>query len=558
MLKSLLIQNYILIDELQIDFSPAMNVITGETGAGKSILIGALSLLMGERSSAPTAVDPDKKIVLESEFHIGPELKENLSQILPQLEIDWDEILLIRREFNTSGKSRLFINDTPVKLKDVQALSPFLIELHQQFDHLSVKNADFQMEILDSMALQGDDEKKEYSSIYEAWQQNKKLLAAKKADSQDWENQRDYNAFVYQELVELDLKPGEIESMEERVKLYQNREELTSALSHAYRSLDGDEASVLAALRNSLRELQNQVKNYEQLGALVQRMESSFLELEDLSQEIESLHDSISSEEEGGEDMVQRLDDANRLLNKHKVNGTDELLAVKDDLAKWLDTASNNAEEISTLEKQIAEQEKVLLQKAQQLSDKRKSAAPKLIQDLTELLKKVGMEQAQMDIDFVDRDLYAQGVDEIQFLLDANNSGKMDKLGAVASGGELNRIMLSLKSILADRNELPSLIFDEIDSGISGEPARQVGLMMKELAQKQQVIAITHQASIAALGDRHFYIFKKSDGQGAKLKTNIREIENEDREHHLAELIGGKLGGDSALAAAKKLLSQSS
>ncbi len=558
MLKTLYINNYILIDTLSIDFSPAMNVITGETGAGKSILIGALSLLMGERSSSPTALDAERKIILEAEFHIGKDLQVSLEKKWPELEIDWAEELLIRREFSTSGKSRIFVNDTPVKLRDVQELSPYLIELHQQFDHLSVKNADFQMEILDSMALNGTEDKREYRKIYDSYVSNKKTLAAKQAAIQELENQRDYNMFVHQELEELNLRPGEIEELDEKVKLIQNREGVLAALSSAYNNLDGSETSVLSSLRLSLKELKSQAKNFAQLEDLVSRLDSSFLELEDLTKEIESFSDDISGQEESSDDLVERLDTANKLLNKHKVNSTEELLQVQDQLATWLGSANSSAEEISALETQISEQEKDLVGRAAGISEKRKKAAPILISNLTELLQKVGMEQAKIEIEFTDRDLYTQGIEEIQFMLDANNSGKMDKLGAVASGGELNRIMLSLKSILADRNELPSLIFDEIDSGISGEPARQVGLMMKELSEKQQVIAITHQASIAALGDRHFLIYKKSDDADAALKTQIKVIESDDREQHLAELIGGKMGGETALAAAKKLLSQSS
>ncbi len=555
MLQRLDIQNYILIDELSIDFSGKMNVITGETGAGKSIIIGAVSLLLGQRASAPKAVTADDKIILEGHFSPNTKSQKILQPIFDSEDWDWDEEVIIRREYNSKGKSRVFINDSPVRLTDVQRIAPLLIELHQQFDHLSVRSEDFQLQVLDAVA-DTSEQLEDYRREHSSWTTNKKQLEKLTTERDSALSERDYKNFILTELIEANFQPEEIESLEEKVKLVQNTEGVVSTLQSATYTLQESDGAVLSQISALISELSTQSRYMQQLQDIVDRLSSTKIELQDIADTIEQLGDSIDWSQEDMDIWTDRLDMANRLLTKHQLRSTDELIALQEHLSTELQSADASDEQIQKLESTIQAQEERLLTQAEKISEQRASVIPSILDQVHEMLSRIGMEKAQMQIKLEKTPLTRQGIDKVHFLLDANQTGSYESIGKVASGGELNRIMLALKSIIAKKAAMPTLIFDEIDSGISGEPARQVGILMKQLADDHQVITITHQASIAAQGDMHWYIYKEESADRDALQTQIKSIQDAERESHIAELIGGKAGGESALAAAKKLLAE--
>lgn len=553
-MRKLYIKNYILIDELSIDFSRKMNVITGETGAGKSIIIGAVSLLLGERASAPRPLVHSDKIILEGVFETNPENQKVLKPIFATFEWEWEDEIIIRREFNSQGKSRVFINDSPVRLGDVQQISPLLVELHQQFDHLSVRSEDFQLEVLDAMA---DCDLSEYRMIYKSWMYEKARLQELITRRDEARKESDYKKFILDELEKANFQIGEIEELENKLRLVHHTENVIEALQSANFVLQESEESVITQISAVTQNLKSSAKHLEKLHEMVERLESVHIELQDISDTIEQLGAGIDWSQEEVEVWTDRLDMANRLLTKHQVRNTEGLLNLQNELSLDLIDADDTQDQIEKLQKTIADKAEELSVMAHQLSKKRKKVTPSIEERMHELLAKIGMEKAQIKIQIEEKPIAADGKDKVQFLIDANQTDSFERIGKAASGGELNRIMLALKSIVAQRTAMPTLIFDEIDSGISGEPARQVGVLMRQLASEHQVITITHQASIAAQGDMHWYIFKNESTDSTSLKTRIRSIQGDEREAHIAELIGGKAGGESALAAAKKLLAES-
>ncbi len=552
MLQKLYIRNFILIDELEVDFSSKMNVITGETGAGKSIIIDAVSLLMGERSTAPTPVREDQKIILEGRIKVSDTLKSELLPIFERNDWDWEDELLLRREFTTQGRSRLFVNDSPVRLKDIQAMSPLLIELHQQFDHLSIRSKSFQLEVLDAMAENAPLLHK-YQELYSSWAANLKELKERRALQEEQWKKRDYNQYIFDELAEAKLQPNEIEEMDEKMRLLENTESVLQSLNQASYTLSESEENLSQKISELYRDILGASKNLETLTPLAERLKSVELELQDIADTLQDVAQGVELSPEEVEVLSDRLNMANKLLTKHQVRSTEELLAIYEELDTQLQEVSSSDQEIERLTDLSQEQEKQLQEQAQELSKRRKAVSQKITDKLHEVLALIGMEKAQVKIELQPSELNRWGIDDVQFYLDANQTGKYGTLGSAASGGELNRIMLALKSIIAEKVHLPTLIFDEIDSGISGEPARRVGQLMRKLAAEHQVITITHQASIAAQGDKHWYIYKQESDQKG-LSTQIKSIADAERAEHIAELIGGKAGGDSALAAAQKLL----
>ncbi len=553
MLQKLAIKNYILIEDLEVDFSSGMNVITGETGAGKSIIIDAISLLMGERSSAPTPTQEGAKIVIEGTVIPSADLQSALKPLFERQDWDWEDSLILRREFSPQGKSRLFVNDTPVRLKDVQELSPLLIELHQQFDHLSIRSRSFQLQVLDAMAdnlaLVG-----EYKKLYQNWLRNTKLLQQKLEQQSASIKQRDYNQFMYDELAEADLQTDEIEQMDEQMRRMENNESILQSLQSAVFTLTEGEENIGNQIAQIYKNLSTHTKYLQKLEPLADRIKSIELEIKDISDSLHDLAEGVELSPAELELLSDRLSMANKLLTKHQLKTTEELLQLQSQLEQQLLEADGADGEIQKLTTLTRDQENQLKTLADQLSERRKSVVDTLQVRLHDVLSRIGMEKASVNIDVSDAELNAWGADEVQFYLDANQTGKYETLGAAASGGELNRIMLALKSIIAENVHMPTLIFDEIDSGISGEPARSVGQLMRQLAADHQVITITHQASIAAQGDKHWYIYKQPKPDSTGLATHIRSITDTERAEHIAELIGGKVGGESALAAAHKLL----
>lgn len=550
-LTRLFIQNYAIIDEIEIRFGNGFHAITGETGAGKSIIIGALGLILGQRADSSVLVYKDKKLVVEGSF-VKPNQK-NVQTFLAAHELEDEEELVLRREIATNGKSRAFINDSPVNLSQLQELSAMLVDLHQQFDTLELGNVAFQREVLDALAGQFN-VLALYQESYARLLKERHLLLEMQQAKQRVDAEADYNRFQLQELEEAGYKPGELEELDQELKLLSNAEGIRTMLMRTTGKLSGGEEPLLAQLKQILNEISHYRTLLQPLPVLEDRIRSAYLELQDLSSELERLSDSVSIDPTRLAYIQDRLSTGYRLCKKHQVTTTDELLYVQAMLAEKLKAAQNMDHAISTKEKLTQELEKETTQQAAQLSAGRKKQIAPLTNKVNELLHRVGMPTAVLSVSLENKPMGPDGSDSIEFLFDANKSGQFQPLRKVASGGELSRLMLCIKSLIASSVNLSTMIFDEIDTGIAGEAARQVGILLKELSNKRQVICITHQPQIAGKADFHYFVFKEPGNQTA-IKTGIRQLDSAERITIIAQMLGGENPSKAALANAREMIS---
>jgi DNA repair protein RecN (Recombination protein N) len=549
MLQRLYINNYAIINELEIEFSSGMNAITGETGAGKSIIIGALNLILGERADSTALVNKEKKCVIEGVFFINE--KDSVSDFLKQNDLDLQSELNVRREIATNGKSRAFINDTPVNLTQLQELSSLLVDLHQQFDTLIVGNNDFQTNVIDALAgnknLLND-----YRRLYTQWQQQHKQLTQLKERQQQFEKESDYNRFQLEELADAAFKENELEEIDAELKIISNAENIKSALGKAYSDLEASEQPIVQQLK-TLVHLLNNFKNYHKdLPQIVERLQSAQVELQDISGELDSINNHIHYDAEKIEQLNERLSLGYKLQKKHGVQSTNELLEIQTSLEEKLQNVLHIADDIFQLEKQTSELFKQIEERAEKISQARKKQIPSFETTVNKLLAQVGMPNSLLKVIIENKEPGITGKDAIEFLFDANKSGQFKPVNKVASGGELSRLMLCIKSLVAKSMDMPTLIFDEIDSGISGEAARQVGIIMKELASGRQVICITHQPQIAGKADAHFFVYKES--ANGKIHTNIRLLENDERITTIAKMLSGEKPTAAAIENAREMV----
>lgn len=549
MLTTLHIQNYAIIDEIEIQFSNGLNIITGETGAGKSILMGALSLILGERADTGALSQPDKKCFIEGYFNIKG--NADVLQFLHDNELENDNELLIRREIAASGKSRAFINDTPATLPQLRQLATLLVDLHQQFDTLDIGDSSFQRKVLDALAGNGDI-LKEYGSVFRAWQKERKELDELQQQKNNFNKELDYHQFLYDELNELKLKENELEDIETELKLLSNAEGIKSTLSKAYFDLKESEQPVVQQVKKLANQLSGYSSYHSNLPSVVQRLQSLQIELQDIAAEIESLNDAILFDAQRIEWINERIAAGYKLLKKHGVQNTADLLQIQKDLEDKLQAVLNMDEVIAEKEKQVS----TLLQNAgslaKNISTRRKSQCQPLADKVNNLLVQVGMPNARLKVTTTDCALNIFGQDNIDFLFDANKSGRFEAVSKVASGGELSRLMLCIKSLIAQRIDLPTMIFDEIDTGISGEAARQVGIIMKDLSASRQVICITHQPQIAGKADAHYFVYKEIKGDS--IKTNIRLLTQDERITAIAQMLSGERPTAAALENAREMV----
>ncbi|MEO6612360.1 MAG: DNA repair protein RecN [Chitinophagaceae bacterium] len=549
MLSKLSIQNYVIIEELEIDFSGMLNVITGETGAGKSIIVGALGLILGERADSATLVNKEKKCVIEGTFKPGN--RETVHHFLHVNELDTGEELVLRREIGTNGKSRAFINDTPVNLTQLQALSSLLVDLHQQFDTLELNESDFQREVLDALAGQFP-LLDEYRKIFNQWHQLTKETAELQKQKQQFDKEADYNRFQFAELEDAGFKENELENIDTELKMLNNSEGIKTALNKVYFELKENETPVMQQLKS----LQNQLFPYSsyhpELPGLLQRLQSSQIELEDIAGDLDRLSHHISYDPEKIEQLNERLALGYKLQKKHGVNSTEQLLDIQQQLGGKLQAVLNMDDIIRQKEKETGLLHTDLVTKAEMISNNRQKQIKPLEEKVNKLLAQVGMPNASLKAEsrLVEPNLY--GSDKIEFLFDANKSGQFLPVRKVASGGELSRLMLCIKSLVAASVDLPTLIFDEIDTGISGEAARQVGIIMKQLAEKRQVICITHQPQIAGKADAHFFVYKEIVKDA--VKTNIRQLSTEERITTIAKMLSGEKPTAAAMENAREMV----
>jgi DNA repair protein RecN (Recombination protein N) len=549
MLKNLHIQNYAIIDEISIDFSSQLNIITGETGAGKSILMGALSLILGERADSSALTDSSKKCFIEGSFAV--EDKIAVKDFLLDNELDNGAELLLRREIASNGKSRAFINDTPVTLQQIKQLASLLVDLHQQFDTLELGDSDFQREVIDALADNAAN-LLNYKAVYLQWkkaQQDLKVLYAQQASFQ---KELDYNQFLFDELNELKLKENELEDLEIELKILNNSEGIKTCLTKVYFELKESETPVVQLLKQLSNQLQGFAAFHPSLDTIVQRIQSSQIELQDIASEVESINDTVLYDENRINIINDKLSLGYKLLKKHNVQTTNELLQIKADIEQKLQAVLHIDDAIKNKEKEVAQYLAQATKFADAISKNRHQQTKPLAEKVNKLLHQVGMPNAQLKVELNDSTLNDFGKDDIEFLFDANKSNKFEPIRKVASGGELSRLMLCIKSLVAQKMDLPTLIFDEIDTGISGEAAKQVGIIMQQLAANRQIICITHQPQIAAKANTHLFVYKNAVNN--TIKTNIKILGTEERTLAIAQMLSGQNPSEAILASAREMM----
>lgn len=559
MLQKLSIQNYAIIDELEIDLSNQLNVITGETGAGKSIIIGALGLILGERADTTVLVNKEKKLVVEGTFNT--EGRRSITAFLKENDLDPGDELMLRREIGTNGKSRAFINDTPVTLAQLTELSSLMVDLHQQFDTLALTASDFQLEVLDALAghaITID----EYQTIFRNWQQVKKETEELKDQKSQFDKEADYNRFQYKELEDAGFKENELEETDAELKLLSNAEGIKSALNKVYFELNENETPVVQQLKMLANQLAAYSSLHPGLPDLIQRLQSAQIELQDIAGEIDHISNQVNYDPQRIEELNERLSIGYKLQKKHGVSSTNELLAIQQQLEEKLQAVLNIDEAIQQKEKEKDKLFADAMLLAKTISAARSKQIKPLEDKVNKLLVQVGMPNAKLKVEIKSIDLDLSGCDKVEFLFDANlpasakasadKGGQFQPVRKVASGGELSRLMLCIKSLVAQSIDLPTLIFDEIDTGISGEAARQVAIIMKGLAAKRQVICITHQPQIAGKATAHFFVYKEIVKD--KVKTNIRLLSNDERITAIAKMLSGEKPTAAAMENAREML----
>lgn len=550
MLSKLSIENYAIIDELEIEFSPYLNILTGETGAGKSIIVGALGLILGQRADGATLLNKEKKCIIEGVFNKREE-DEQVTVFLKENELDVQDELVIRREISPTGKSRAFVNDTPVNLNQLQQITSLLVDLHQQFDTLEIGDSDFQREVLDALAGNFSS-LANYRQLFAEAQTAKARFENLKNQKTQSDKEFDYNQFQFNELDEAGFKENELENIEIELKMLTNAEGIKNALSKAYYELEEGEAPLVRRLKSLLNQLQHFAELHPRLPELVKRLESAYIELQDIADETDRIHNEINYDAETIEKKNERLSLGYKLLKKHGVKTTHELIQIRNELNDKLQSVLNIDEEIKKAESWFADS----LAKAEGLATKISASRKKQLRPLEEkvnvMLRQVGMPNAQLKVDLAKVALNENGFDLVEFLFDANKKGQFQPLRKVASGGELSRLMLCIKSLVAQSINLPTLIFDEIDSGISGEAARQVGIIMKELSTARQVICITHQPQIAGKANAHFFVFKEVVKD--KITTGVRQLSTDERIVAIAKMLSGEKPTAAAMENAREMV----
>lgn len=549
MITSLSIENFALIEKLNIDFSNGFSTITGETGAGKSILLGALGLVLGKRADLSSLKNSEEKCIVEANFSIG---KYNLKSFFDLNDLDYENETIIRREILPSGKSRAFVNDSPVNLQQLQDLSFYLIDIHSQHQTLELSEEDYQFRIIDSMA---DNQilLDEFQSILKEYRVAKLSLEKNKLNLQNSLKEKDYNEFLFEELNSASLKPGELEELEKMHEALNNVEFIKENFKKLLLLANEDEFGILKSLKEFKAILQKTSGLSSDYQLLFERANSILIEFDDISKELNRESDLIFDDPEKLEAINQKLQLIYNLQKKHQVLSVEELLEIQKDLESKVISVSTIEEEIKRLENSLNDFEIKLDTIAEKISKSRREAIPVLTEKLTFILNQLGMPNVRFKIEITPSSSYqSNGKDSLQFLFSANKGTNFGLLKKVASGGEMSRIMLAVKSILAQYTKLPTIIFDEIDTGVSGEIANKMGEIMSDMSNSMQVFAITHLPQIASKGVTHYKVFKTviNDNTLSELKLlSVNERVNE-----IAEMLSGKDISDSAINHAKALL----
>lgn len=549
MITTLSIENFALIEKLNIDFSNGFSIITGETGAGKSILLGALGLVLGKRADLTSLKNKEEKCIVEANFSIG---KYDLKPFFEANDLDYEDETIIRREILPSGKSRAFINDSPVNLQQLQDLSFYLIDVHSQHQTLELSEEDFQFKILDSIA-NNHDLLSEFQSLLKTYRSSKSSIESKKSHFSAILKEKDYNEFLYQELETANLKQGELEELEQQYQSLNNVEFIKENLDKLLSIANEDEFGILKSLKEFKGTLLKNAGFSAEYVSLSERANSILIEFDDIVKELSRQSELVFNDPEKLEAINQKLQLIYNLQKKHNVLTVEELIEIRENLESKVISVSTLEEEIAALESSLAEQEVKLDAIAVKITQSRREAVPILSGRLIDILNLLGMPNVSFKIEIETAANYQNnGKDNLQFLFSANKGTNFGLLKKVASGGEMSRIMLAVKSILSQYSKLPTIIFDEIDTGVSGEIANKMGEIMRNMSKDMQVFAITHLPQIAAKGTTHYKVFKTVVGENTVSELKI--LNNLERINEIAEMLSGKDISDSAVNHAKALL----
>jgi DNA repair protein RecN (Recombination protein N) len=549
MLQQLSIQNFAIIDELKVDFQPQLNTITGETGAGKSILLGALGLVLGKRADSSSLQNSEKKCVVEAVFSTATHKKVNAW--LKANEIDEEAELILRREITANGKSRAFINDTPVNLIQLKEITSMLVDLHQQFDTLELGDEDFQREVLDVLAG-CDKEVEQYRLRYLQFAKLERSLQQLKEQQQQLQREQDYKQFLLDELTQASFSKNELEELDQELQLLSNAGSIATVLTDAVELLKDGDTPLVHQLKSLLQRLQTFKNVHADLTSITERLQSTQIELTDIASDLDHLQSSITVDETRMQRINERLEIGYKLQKKHNVQSTNELLQIQQELEDQVAVVLNMEQSIAEKEREKEKLRQQLEVEAALIHTRRMKQSGSLSKQVNALLQKIGMPNARLQVELLPTPLNQFGQDEIRFLFDANKSNRFEPISKVASGGELSRLMLCIKSLVAKSIALPTMLFDEIDTGISGEAAKQVGILLKELSTNHQVITITHLPQIAAKASAHYFVYKQEEKSG--IKTRIRLLTKEEQVEAIAKMLSGEKPSDSSLVTAREMI----
>lgn len=550
MLKHLAIGNYALIDSLSMTFDDGFSVITGETGAGKSILLGALGFVLGERSDSSIMLDETKKCTVEATFVVD---NERFKPFFEANDLDVEEELILRRELTPTKKSRAFINDTPVTLQQLKELGSQLVDIHSQHDSLLLTNADFQLKIVDDAADNGA-LLVEYQEVYHKYVSLRNELKSLREMARKNATENDFLAFQLDELVKADLQDNEYEEVCQKLELLENAEEVKTLLAQSLGTLKDSEFSILDQL-NDLKSNVDRLRRYiPHAEQYLERIDSTKIELKDIAQDLDNLQDSTQFDADSLNEIQERFDLIQRLMMKHHVSDYADLLGIREDLQQKVGAFANIDEVIVKKEQELKKCEKELTKLADNLSDRRKKAKAPFEKSVTEILKQLKMPYGVFVIEISENsDFSEQGRDKIRFMFSANKGVKPDDMSRVASGGELSRLMLAIKAVAAENAYIPTLIFDEIDTGVSGEVASKLGDIMQKMGESLQIVSITHLPQIASKAKNHFFVYKDESEQ--KTRSCIRQLSHDERVTEIAKMLSNDKITPEAIRAAEVLIS---
>lgn len=550
MLKQLYIKNFTLIDELNIQMHPGFSVITGETGAGKSIILGAIGLLLGNRADSKSIKAGRDRCVIEAHFDLS---KYDMQQFFTDNDIDEDlSDTIIRRELTAAGKSRAFINDTPVSLTKMRELGEQLVDIHSQHQNLLLQKEDFQLNVVDIIA-QDEKQRKNYEAAYNQYKQANQKLNALKAEIEKNRENEDFLRFQFKELDEAQLQNGEQEELEQEYEMLSHSEDIKTALYQADNHLSGDDGNIIERLKQTSEQLANIKDVYPEVTELLERIDSSYIELKDIAQEVNGLTDHVEFDPARLETINERLDKLNSLQQKFHVRDLGELIETYHQLKEQLSHIAHSDEDVEALEQEVTQLLEKAQKQAKELTAIRTKAAKKVEEEMKQRLIPLGIPNVRFSISLTEKPLSHDGGDKVSFLFSANKSTPLQPVTQVASGGEIARVMLSLKAMISGAVKLPTIIFDEIDTGVSGKIAEKMAQIMVEMGNhERQVLSITHLPQIAAMGSHHYKVSKEETDNGTI--SRMTELSQQERVQEIAQMLSGSDVSEAALANAKELL----